>query len=355
MPDIGAFFTATLKRQIVPDISDTILKENCWLRFLNEKKALHFGKGGDGGQFRVRKTASAIGGASSDWGTQNLQTTQPFDTATFAYKQYRWPLVVSGFQKRRNENAGPEAKMFDMWMEQVAEVRQAAIERIGRHIYTGSGTDYTGDLSGQQIDGAEQIIDNDNTYLGFARASNSWWQAQLLTCGDGTTAGGAMADPTAEGNTLLLQKMNQMWVTCSQGGKQTGKGMMDKLAQQKDVPDYIITTPTGFQYYQRSLQSQQRYVDPKADAAKQLAYQGYALEWDTFVPTGTVLGLADADTQVMYFLNSKWIDFDCVGDSLLEVLDEQKIINPWSYVYLIGGQYQQYSRNPSRLGRLLFA
>jgi hypothetical protein len=335
MPDIGAFYTATIKRQILPKIEDAVIERNELLKFLKDKKCISYGNGGDGFQFRVRNGESTIGGSTSDWGVRNFQTTQPFTALTNTYRQYSWSLAVSLFQMQRNQNAGPEAKMFKMLAEQANEVRQAATYRLGYHAYNGNTATTTGDTS-TPIDGLADIIATTNTYSGVDRSvsANAYFRAQSKTVAKFT------ADTDTTGVNDGVNSMEELWLACCRG-KQSGDGIPDSVATEKDEPDGIATTPDILRAYFLSLAPQYRYNDGKADPNKTLTFHGVPIFWDNVCPSGK-----------MWFLNSRHLNFDVVGDELISVLVERDEPNPPTHIWLVGGQYQFYSTNPRYQGVL---
>ena len=336
MPDIGAFFSATIKRQIMPKLNDAVIDRNALLKYLKDKKCFEYGLGGDGFQFRVRNSESTIGGSTNDWGVRNFQTTQPFTTLTSVYRQYSWSLALSLFQMQRNENAGAEAKMFNMLKEQVNEVRQAATARISKHAYSGNATTYTGDNS-TPIDGLADIIATSNTYAGVDRsvAANSYWRAQSETVTKFT------ADTNTLGVTDGIAAMEDLWLDVSLG-KQASDSIPDTVATEKEEPDGILTTAAIYKAYKNSLRSQFRYGDvATADADKDVTFHGIPVTWDNICTSGK-----------MYFLNSRYLKFDVIGNDLLTVMIERDEANPPVRTWLIGGQYQFHSEAPRYLGIL---
>lgn len=334
MTDIGAFYTATIARQL-PGINDAIINDCVVLDYLKSKGRVQYSKGGDGIDFRVRYAQSTIGGSTTDWGEGAAATTNPFKTLTVDYRQYAWRLMVSNFQKQRNVNAGSESKLFDMVMEQLNEVQQEAQNRIATHSYGDGSTESTGD-DGTPMSGLEEIVDDDNTYAGQARSGNTWWQAQTEDQAAATFTSDSDSDGTADG----LQTMQTLWRACSKGAGK-GDGVSKDLAVKKDKPDMILTTSTGFGYFERCLQGQYMFTSDKADIEKELSFMGAPVKWDPFCTASR-----------FYFLNSKYLKFDCCDSQMIKILQEQDIASPLAHIWVLGGQHQLYSTNPRYLGSL---
>lgn len=337
MPDIGSFVASTIKEQVVPKIADNVILANKLLNQLNQKGRFSYGKGGNGFQIRVRYAESTIGGSTTDWAVQELQTTQPFTTAEDTYRQYAWKLIVSTFQMQRNENAGNTAWMFDMVKQQVNEVKQAATTRIGRHSYTGTGTLYTGDVGTPMNGLADCIGSTTNTFMGINRttSSNAYWRPQALTVANFT------ADSTSIGVTDGLQAMQTLWLSCSLG-TQKGDDIPDTVAVDMASPDFIITSSTGWNGYFRSLQPQQRYVDAaKANPLETLQFNGVPVIWDNFCPS-----------TAMYFIYAPSFYVWVSPDKLLDTLQEGDAPNPIGKYFIFGTQLQMFCDKPRNNGLL---
>jgi hypothetical protein len=307
---IGAFFDATIKRQVKP-LSDAVINDVATLRYANKKRIISYDEGGDGFQHRVRSSGSTIGGATNDWGVRNFQTTQPFVTITGTYRQYSWPLIVSLFQQKRNDNAPSEAKMFKMVAEQLNEVKQQAEYRLGQHSYTGSAAaTLTGDVS-TPIDGLDDIVGSTtNTYMGIDRSvsANSYWRPQSRSVTKAT------ADTGDIGVNDLINSMLQLFFDC-QKGAQTGDSIPDTVQVQKERIDGIITGPDIFRAYQLSMMDKIRY---QANAAADDAAPGAGSDEGVFMGMPLMWDNICSSTK-MYFLCSKYLHIDCVHSQLIEL------------------------------------
>lgn len=335
MADIGSFFTSTVVRRLIPKVSDLILTRNELLKYLKKSKCIHFGKGGDGFDYRVRSTRSTIGGSTSDWGTRTFATTQPWVKLTGAYCQYTWNLAVSLLQMHRNQNADDTSKMFNMVAEQLNELRQSATYQLAQHAYTGKTVTYAGDKS-TPIDGLDDIISATNTYGGVDRsvAAGAYLRAQVNTVAKFT------ADTDGIGVNDGLQSMDLTWMSCSKG-KQVGDSIPTDVAVEKDAPDSILCDAASFRAYKWSLMPQYRYTADAANPEKELAYATASITWDEVCAA-----------YKMYFLNRNHLSLDIIGQELLKILVERDEPNPVCHIWVLGTQAQFYSREPRYLGLL---
>lgn len=337
MADASAYFQAVLASQILPKISDQIIKNCVLLNYGKFKKSIAYKKGGLNMTFRVRNTKSANGGSTDDWTPRQAKTTQPFNTVVAPWASYDWALLTSIFQDIRNQNAGPEAKMFDAEAEQLAEIKQSAMERLGNHAY-GDGTALDSADVSTPMNGLQNIIDDDNTYLSIDRstAANSYWRAQVQACVNFDL------DSTGVGVTNGIRAMNTLWNACSVG-MQPGEKTEPGLATQREQPDLTVTTSTIHEQYYNSLANQFRYTDETADAVKKLAFNGKPIEWDTFAPSGK-----------LFMLNfSHWnIHTSSPAGSLLQQIGDPFTRGKTKEITLGIAAIQQGTDKPSAQGRM---
>lgn len=317
MSDVSPFFVATLSEQVLPKISDQIIKFNVLLKYFKGKKVLSFKKGGADIKFRVRSSKSTEVGATNDWTQRTAKTTNPFETLTTNWRSYDGNILLSKFQDIRNRNASGVAKMFDSEMEQVKERYQAFQERIGNHIY-GDGTVLDIDDIATPPDGLQNIISATNTYCGVNRSSSakSWWRAQIGVDEAGNTGvSNFTLDDNGDGVCNGVAAMQNLFNLCSVG-MQPGDKTADSLATAREMPDLTITTQTIYQQYEKSLMGQYRYTTDKAvDAlAESLLFHQKPIEWDTFCPAGK-----------LFMLNfAHWFMWTTSPDnSLIELIGEE--------------------------------
>lgn len=331
---VGSFYLATIKRQ-EKGISDAIIKNCVLLRELEKAGKVSYGNGGDGIAFRVRSSETTIGGATSDWAEGGAKTTNPFTKVSLDYCQYIWKLLVSDFQKERNENAGSDAKMFNMFTEQLAEVKQAAMSRIATHLYGDGSTQSTGD-NGTPMNGLENIIDDDNIYCGVTRTAGSYFAAQVDTTAAATFTADSDGDGTADG----LQAMDTLWLSCS-AGKDTKGGISSNIATTTDTPSYTVCDSTRFLLFKRLMQAQRQYVNDKADPNLQLSYMGKPIYWDAYCTASR-----------FYMINNNHLRIDVCSPKILNHVKTIEHSSPLAQEYVMASQMQAYTKAGRYLGSL---
>jgi len=331
--DIGAFFTATLAKQL-PGINDAVIESSVIMRELKKAGKISYNNGGDGIEWRMRISESAIGGSTTDWGTRSAQTTNPFQKVGLDYVPYMWTLLHSKFQEIRNKNAG-EYKMFDMALEQFNEVKQSAHSRILTHTF-GDGTSTAVGDSAVTMLGLEAIIDDDNTYAGIARSTNSWMQAQV----DTTAASVFTADDDGDGESNGIAAMKTLWLACA-AGKDPSGGIKPDLAETEEMPNYTLCDDTRFLLYGRCLDGKRMYTSAAADPQQQLTFMGKPIYRDS-----------KCTASRFYMINNSYLQLDVVHPALLNLLVTKEESSPYGVERSIGTQMQMYSRNPRYLGSL---
>jgi len=182
--------------------------------------------------------------------------------AQFNWKQNSASVSISGKEER--QNAG-EKQIVSLLKSKITQAEMSLIDEMARQL-AGVGTDSTLDMLGLQT-----MISTTGTVGGIARAANIWWRANV-------TAGGSFA-------TTGIDNMRDKYNSISKGNEH---------------PDLVISNQVVFQYYEKLLQSQERFTDSKtADAGfENLKFKGavYMFDNNTYFPAGT-----------QYFLNSKYL------------------------------------------------
>lgn len=332
MAEIGAAVYSTIAERI-KKISDGIIERNLFLSELKKRGRLKFSKGGSSHKFPVRKSDSAIAGYTSDLGTGGATTTQPFTEAEWQWRQFIARLFILGFQQERNEASSEIAKIFTMAKAQLEEVEQSAKTRIGRGVYGDGSTQESSD-NGTPVSGLEEIVDDDNTYLGLARSTETYWQAQIED-----VTGTPSQDSVGNGVTNLERAMDNCYLSCCVGKGMDGDGVKNDLATEKEEPEMVITTRTGFNLYKHALKPQMRYTGRTGSDLTSLMIGKASVEFD---PACTA--------NRFYFLNFAYLNFYCVNAQLLKMQEGIKSGSPYGTLHLVTSQHQLWSQNPRYLG-----
>jgi len=233
--------------------------------------------------------------------------------AEYDWRQSAVTITISGKEER--QNSGKE-KMINLLESKIMQAEKSA-KKIMDVAAFGSG----GDSGTKEINGLQQLVDvapTTDTIGGINRATatNAFWR------NNATTGVGSFA---ANG----LDEMRSMFNTCSDEGT--------------DTPDILMTTQAIFEYYEKVLQVQERFVDTKtADAGFQnLKFKNETLMWDSNCTAG-----------YMYFLNSDYLNLSVhsAADFVLEPFIKPVDQDAKSAKYLWMGQLVM--SNASRQGVL---
>jgi hypothetical protein len=193
----------------------------------------------------------------------NLTPQEGMTIARYPWRQIAVSVTISGLERRSNTG---EAKMLDLWKGKIKQAEMSLRDQLSRDFY-GSNSD------GVSVDGLGIIVDSAGTCGGLAASTFSWWAST-------ETASGSFA---AQG----LKDMRTLFNTLSYGN---------------NTPDGIFTTQSIFEFFETTLQPQERYVNETA------ANSGFANLKFKNVP---VFFDRDCTSGVVFMLNSKNIKW-CV-------------------------------------------
>jgi hypothetical protein len=209
-------------------IADNVTNNNAVLKKLSMRGKIKTFSGGH----KIIQEMSFAENGNAGWysGYDILPTAQQdvIGAAEFNIRQAAVPVTMSGLEDL--QNSGPE-QMIDL-MEGRLGVAEATMANL---LADGAYSDGTAD-SGKQIEGLEACLPLANTtgtYGSINRATYSFWQHQIQD---------------ASGTGSIQSDMNTLWA---------------KLVRGADRPDLILMDNTAWLAYMASLQSQQRFMDPK--------------------------------------------------------------------------------------------
>ena len=233
---------------------------------LRGNKRLRLLDGGESIVEHILYEQSTSGGTYSNYGQLTIVPQEGMTIARWNWRQYAWTLTISGLEKRSNSG---EAKMIDLLKAKTTQLEESFRDRLSRDIW---GT-AVGGSDGISIDGLGIAVDSTGTIGGISAASNSWWAAT-------ERAGGSFA---ATG----LNDMRVVFNTISWGNNK---------------PDFIVMPQAVQEFYEATLQPQERYTNTKA------ANSGFENLTFKAVP---VLFDRDSIAGNIFFLNSNYINL-CV-------------------------------------------
>ena len=195
--------------------------------------------------------------AMDEYDTLDLTQVDTITAAEFLWKMTAGVALLTKFEE--NKNYG-EYAIIDLVTAKIENLVHSLQDELNRQLFNdGSIT--------KEIVGMEAVISTTGTYGGIARASNTFWQAQV----------------TAVGGALTTAAMSAIFNTTSAN---------------RWYPDLITTTKLQYERYEALCQAVQRINMPAIGdiSFDTLNYRGTAVIWDHYVPTG-----------VMYFNTLKFL------------------------------------------------
>lgn len=233
----------------------------------------------DGGESIVEPLmyeSNSTVGSYSAYGILDTTPQEGMTSARFTWKQTAVSISISGREER--QNAGSETRIINLLESKAKQAEMSMQEDLNRQAF-GAGTDSSTDLLGLQT-----ICATTGTVGGISRTGNAWWAAKVATSAGSFAAGG-------------LDAMRTKYNDVTRGA---------------DHCDLIITTQTVFEYYEKTLQPQERFSDTKlADGGFQnLRFKGAPVTFDLYCPSGE-----------MYFLNSDYLKLQVHKDANMNTTD----------------------------------
>lgn len=255
------------------EIADNVTKNNAILAQLKLKGRTKTVSGGTTILQELSFQQNANGGFYSGADLLPVSAADVISAASFSYKQYAAPVIVTGLELL--QNSGKE-RTIDL-VEARLEVAEATMQNdITQSIYgdgTGSG--------GKAITGLDAVIpttasaSQTDTYGGISRQNFAFWRTQTTTAQDISSA--------AKVQTV----MNVQWASQVRGANR---------------PDLIVMDALYWADYLASLQAIQRFTSP--DSAK-LGFPTIKYMDADVVLDGGIGGFAT--TKTAYFLNTKYL------------------------------------------------
>jgi len=207
-------------------------------------------------------------------------------SAEYTWGQYAATVTISGIEEAQNNG---EAQIIDLLEGKIFQTQETIIENMNAMFYqdgpiAGHATNAT------RWNGLKNIVRHGvaaTDILGgiapTAALGNTWWTSQHTATPTNSGTGGNIVN-------LTPALMATVYNNCSVGN---------------DQPTIIITSQQAYEKYESLLTGQMRYTDTDmADAGFQnLLFKGAPITFDPQLSTGVVA----ADSQEMYFLNTKYL------------------------------------------------
>jgi hypothetical protein len=221
----------------------------------------------DGGESIVEHLLyEANSSVKSYAGAEQLDTTlqEGMTIARYNWKQYAVSVGITGLEKRNNQG---EAAMINLLSSKAKQAEMSLRDRMS----VDSFADGTGNGS-KNLTGLAALVSSTITVGGISPTTYTWW-VPTVTASAGSFAGTG------------IDKMRTMFNTITFGN---------------DKPDFILTTQSVYEFYEKALQPQERFAsNTVADAGfMNLTFKGVPIVFDR-----------DCTSGYMYFLNSKYLSF----------------------------------------------
>lgn len=200
-------------------------------------------------------------------------TQQPMLTAAeYNIKQAATAISLSGLEML--QNAGPDA-IIDLMAGRIEQGEREMINNLSAGVYAnGTGS------SGKEIGGLQLLVADDGTGTvgGINSSTYTWWKNKFYDFSD---------ESITPSSSTIQAAMNTLWLNCTRN---------------RDTIDLIVADNTYYTYYWSSLQTNQRFTNPRLAEA---GFDNLKFKSADVVFDGGADG--DAPSSHMYFLNTDYI------------------------------------------------
>lgn len=226
----------------------------------------------DGGETIVEHLLYGTNSTAKSYsGAESLDTTlqEGHTIARYNWKQYSASIGITGIERRNNQG---ESAMINLLGAKATQAEMSLRDKMSVSAFA----DGTGN-GGKDLTGLNAIVLSSGTLGGINSSTYTWWKSTQ-------TVGGSFA---AQG----LADMRTLFNTLSHGN---------------DKPNGIFTTQSVYEFYEASLQPQERYINVKAanSGFETLNFKGVPIFFDR-----------DCTSGYLYMLNSKYINFNVHKDA----------------------------------------
>lgn len=273
------------RRFLMPTLVDNVYRSNLLtFRLLarNKKKV----QGGLQIEVPLMFSKFTAGGPYQGFDLLDIVPQDTVKNGAWDWKQYYSAVVVDGLTLIKANS--PEA-VVDFLSALFEQAQHDLIDKIGDGVWSNGS-------NAKAIDGVTGAVDDGTvlaTYAGLARASNTWWRANV----DSATA------------TLTLSAMQTMFGNCTEGGRH---------------PTLIVTTQANYNRYVGLNVSGQAFPSQPGGQDEQLASAGFTNLLFNNVPV-TVDSKVPANH--LFFLNEDYISFVVSDQADFTMKDFREPIN----------------------------
>ena len=267
--------TSTTRRYFMPILVDNIFNSN---PALHRAKKKWMSKISGGTKAVVPLAYATTSGAERQiGGTLNVTANSQITSAEFDWKRYHAPVVIDGLDELKNSG---DAQVINHVKAKVQLAEKSLSDILGTDLFA------DGTTSGSIVGFKAMVLDS-GTYGIIARASNSWWNAQV----DSTTT------------TLTLPKMQALFGDCT---------------VDSDRPTVIFTTQDLYDDAYGLIQPQQRFGDAETIKAgfTNILWNGIPIIVDSHVDSG-----------YMYMINENYVQLKVHKERDFKLTPFQKPVN----------------------------
>lgn len=292
-PSYGDLAATTIEAR-KNEIADNVTSHNALLRFIKDSGNV---EEFDGGTPIVEALSYAENGNAGSYSGADILPTAAQDVisvANFQMAQYAVPVMFTGREELINNG---KAQIINLVKNRVTVAENTMENLLNRHLYldgTGNGGK---NLTGL---GAAVILSSTNVYGGIDRSvtANAFWQNKKFQ---------ASVDGTGVATAATIQGYFNTFI--------------QTLTRGTDRTNVVISGASVYSLFEASLQAIQRITDSKlADAGfTSLKYQGIPVVFDTAV--------SGINTNVAYFLNTKYLKWRPHADRNMIALDDKSSVN----------------------------
>lgn len=297
---------ATTLSSIQKTLADNIFTRYPLLNWFKDKNKVVLG----GGASIVVPLMYAVNSTAKDYNAYDTLDVTPQDGLTssqYQWKQYSVSISIAGREERQNSGKEGIIKLLE------AKTKQAEMSLARQlDIDLWAATQVSTKLGTLRV-----IVDDTGTVGDVNGATQTWWRS--TDTASGSFAAQGPADMRALYNTLLNQSSSD------------------------GVPDFVITTQSVLEFYEATLQPQQRFTDEKkANIGFQtLQYKAAPMTFGSNVPSGQ-----------LYMLRSENLWLTCHSAAQFKTTDFVKPSNQDARTAQILLMAEVVTDNRRKLGRL---
>ncbi len=318
MPSANSTFTemvTTTLRNHPSEIADNVSLNNALYNRLKTKGKIKKLSGG----YEIVKPLDYAENSTfqrySGYDTLNVSASDVLSAAKYDWVQSAVHVTASGRELRMN--SGRE-QLIDLAAARTRNAMRTAANNMSLDLYS------TGALA-NQMGGLGHIITSDGTGTvgGIVAGTFTFWKNQFYEMTD------------VPSNTTMNLWMNKLWLLCVRGA---------------DKPDLIVSSHDFYSFYWNQLQALQRYAsaDQATSGFQSLKFVTADVIFDNNSNFGTT-------AEIMYFVNSEYLELAAHKDANWSVLPEKVSVNQDAEVVPIIWMGQLTCSNRSLQGKLLDA